>query len=778
MAVALAAGIAASDAFGWPPSIPYALLVLSFFSAVIARRIGSSLADVALLVSLIFAGMAWYAEASRSALSAQLGPTDPNMELPFTARIVDPPVRHERSWSFVADVRLPRDVTCDREVVRARITVPHTGSRAVSVQPRAGDLWLLRGSVEPFPRPRNPGEMNYGAVLSMSGIDAVIRARRAERVPASPGFDAHTMLGRVQSLAYAWIDRLHVGDRSAFLKGVILGYRADLAEDLKSAFLATGTVHILAVSGGNVALIALVALVMAGLARLRRRSAFAAAVAAVLFYAWVTGSSPSVVRASIMAIVVLTAGVTGRRADVFQSLAVAAVLLLMLDPRSLFDVGFQLSFISVLAIVIGSPLLEPWLNRLPEEIRDYEVVRATVQLLAVSAAAQVGTLPLTMSIFGQVSLVSVVANLAVVPLSGVALVLGVIELLVMPISFSAASVYAGVNDLVMDLLLGIVRVGAAAPMAAVESFRPDQWTMAALYAFLGVLACRTLPGLRRGLLVLACALSVVAIWRPVAAAGRTLAEVITIDVGQGDAHLIRTAGGANVLVDAGPSESVAERTILPLLERLGVHVLDDVVITHGHRDHAGGLGRLLDHLPVRTLTLSDSVAARPEIHRLAESKGVRVRTVRSGDLLSVDPAVRLYVLHPAPGPVGRSANNRSVVFRLLAGESSMLLTGDLEEDGEDAVLRRYGDFVRSDVLKVAHHGSNTGTTPRWLDRVRPDRAVISVGRGNSFGHPAPERLSLFHERRVIVTMTMEEGAAWLTTDGRRWRKRVWGRPEP
>lgn len=777
MAVALAAGIAASDALGWPPPIPYALLVLFFLSAFLARRIGPAASDAALLLSLSFAGMAWHAEVDRSAGWTRLGPTDPDVELPFTARIVEPPVKHERVWSVVADVRLPIEVADDREVVRARMTVPHTGDRAVSVQPRAGDLWLLRGSVEPFPRPRNPGEMDYGAMLSMAGIDAVIRAREGARVSTSETLDPHTMLGRVQAQAYAWIDRLHAGDRAAFLKGVILGYRAELPEDLKSAFLATGTVHILAVSGGNVALIALVALVLAGLARLRRRMAFAAAVVSVLFYAWVTGSSPSVVRASIMAIVVLTAGVTGRRADVFQSLAVAAVLLLALDPRALFDVGFQLSFISVLAIVIGSPMLEPWLNRLPEEFRDHEIIRAVVQLLAVSAAAQVGTLPLTMAIFGQVSLVSVLANLAVVPLSGVSLVLGVIELIVMPVSSWAASVYAGVNDLVMDLLLGIVRVGSAVPLAAVKSFRPDHWTMAALYAFLGALVSGTLPGLRRVLILLACALSVVAIWRPIIGEGRPLAEVISIDVGQGDAHLIRTGGGISVLVDAGPSEFVAERTILPLLERLGVDVLDDVVITHGHRDHAGGLSRLLDHLPVRTLSFSDSVAARPQIVHRARSKGVRVRIVRRGEQLSADPAVRMYVLHPGPVPISRSANDRSVVIRLLAGESSMLLTGDLEEDGEDAVLQRYGDFVRSDVLKVAHHGSNTGTTPRWLDRVRPERAVVSVGRGNSFGHPSPERLSLLHERRVIVTVTMEEGAAWLTTDGRRWHQRVWDRPD-
>ncbi|MCU0453319.1 MAG: DNA internalization-related competence protein ComEC/Rec2 [Bacteroidetes bacterium] len=776
MALALAAGIAASDALGWPPPLSYALLVLCFAAALAIRRQSIIVADAFLLIGLLFAGMSWHALVLESGSAARVPPTDPNTLLPFTARIVDPPTRHERTWTFVADVHMPDTVCGGRKIVRSRVSMPRPFNKEPIPEPRAGDVWLLTGSVEPFPRPRNPGEMDYGAMLSLAGIDAVVRARSATRVHAPPGFDHRTWLGVLQSVLYGWIDQLHAGERAAFLKGVILGYRAELGEDLKDAFLATGTVHILAVSGGNVALIALVALVVAGLLRLRRRAAFGMAVVGILFYLWVTGSSPSVVRASVMAIVVLTAGVAGRRADVFQSLAIAAIILFLRDPRSLFDVGFQLSFISVLAIVIGSPMLEPLLRRLPEEFHDHEFVRATVQLLAVSAAAQIGTLPLTMSVFGQVSLVSVVANLVVVPLSGVILVLGVVELLFMPVLPWIGSVYAGVNDVLMDLLLGSVRVGASLPLAAVEAVRPDGWTLAALYSFLAAVAAGSLPGVRRTFVMAGCLLAVVAVWRPVVTERRPLAEIITIDVGQGDAHLIRTFHGATALVDAGPSEFTSERTILPLLQRLGIRALDEVIITHGHRDHTGGLTRLLDHLPVRTLTLCDSTAVRPEVHHLAKARGVTVRIARRGDRLTLDPAVRCYVLHPGPDPVSRSANDRSVLVRLMAGSASILLTGDLEDDGEEEVLSRYGGFVRSDLLKVAHHGSNTGTSARWLDAVRPEHAIISVGRGNSFGHPDPHRISQLRDRRIDVAMTMEAGAVWFTTDGGRWSREAWSQP--
>ncbi len=775
MAVALALGIAASESLGWPPSVSYALLVITILASLAALRRRSSLADLSLLLALAFAGMTWHAIVRSDGVAHRLPPTDPDVALPFSARILDPPVRHTRTWAYIADVHVPGTRQAPRRVVRARVTMPSMAGKEMVPEPRPGDLWLLRGSVEPFPRPRNPGDMDYGAILSLSGVEAVIRASSATRVDVPAGIDHHTFLGRAQSTLYGTIDRLHAGERGAFLKGVILGYRAELAEDLKAAFLATGTVHILAVSGGNVALVALVAFVLAGLLRLPRRAVYALSVAAVLGYLWITGSSPSVVRASVMAIVVLTAGVSGRTSDVFQSLAVAAIVLLLLDPRTLDDVGFQLSFLSVLAIVIGSPLIERRLDRLPEEFRDHPFVRSVVQLIAVSAAAQVGTLPLTMSIFGQVSLVSVAANLVVVPLSGVSLVLGIIELMIAPASMWLASVYAGVNDVVMDLLLGLVRVTASLPVAVVEVGRPGVAAIAAAYAALGALTAGSIPGLRRFLLMATCCLAVVAVWRPVLEDHRSLAEVLTIDVGQGDAHLLQTFSGATVLIDAGPSEFAAERAILPLLRRRGVRTIDDLVITHAHRDHTGGLGWLLDHVPVRTLTVGDTGAIAPDLFRRAAIHGVSVRIVRRGQQISIDPAVRLYVLHPGPTFIGRGANDRSVVIKLLAGDRSMLLTGDLEELGEDEVSRHYGGFLRSDILKVAHHGSNTGTTERWLETIQPSAAVISVGRGNSFGHPDPERMASLRARHVAPTLTMEEGASWFTTDGRSWRRRIWRR---
>ncbi|MEK6649629.1 MAG: ComEC/Rec2 family competence protein, partial [Bacteroidota bacterium] len=569
LTLAVAIGILVSDALALTPSHACVLLSASLLAAWFFRNRFRLLADLILLLALSFLGMSWHAERSRAAADRRPGPSDPESPIPMTIRILDPPVRSARTWTCTAEATVPANAPVITKELRARVLLPMAALVDSARDPKAGELWRIEGSIDPFPRPRNPGEFDYGAYLSLGGVDAVIRAARASPAPEESQADRHAWLGTTQGRLYRAIDALHSGERAAFLKGVILGYRADLGDELKQAFLMTGTVHILAVSGGNVALVAGVAMVLFGVLRFRRRTVGLLAIGAVVGYMWVTGSSPSVVRATIMAIVVLAGTVVGRRTDVFQSLSVAALVLLLGDPRTLFDPGFQLSFVSVLAIVVGVPLFNRALERWPEEIRDQPHVRATAQLAAISLAAQVGTLPLTLGMFGQVSIVAVLANLAVVPLSGVALILGVIELLLVPLVPWVAGVYATVNDQVMNVLLGLVRAAAGVPWAAVETGRPDVLAVWAAYAFLGAVASGALPPVRRSLIMIGLLLANASVWSPLFDHSPHELEVLTLDVGQGDAHIIRTPSGKTVLIDTGPSEFAAERIILPAVKRLG-----------------------------------------------------------------------------------------------------------------------------------------------------------------------------------------------------------------
>ena len=298
------------------------------------------------------------------------------------------------------------------------------------------------------------------------------------------------------------------------------------------------------------------------------------------------------------------------------------------------------------------------------------------------------------------------------------------------------------------------------------------------------------------LLILALALSrrTVARRRLVLAAGASLAvglwvgvargeaaphlDVVFLDVGQGDATLIRTPGGETVLIDAGlrsPYVDEGARTVLPHLQRYGVRRLATLVLTHADADHIGGAASVLRAVPVGRLVVNGADGESDlwrEVLAKADSLGVPVQAVRAGDTLAVDPAVRLRVL--GPGHLAGSPNDASVVLRLDYGRTRWLLTGDAEVAGEGALVTRFRDDLAADVVKVGHHGSRTSSTPTLVSAAgRPEIAVVSVARRNRYGLPDEEPLARWAATGASVLLTSREGAVWLRSDGETVRRHRW-----
>jgi competence protein ComEC len=251
---------------------------------------------------------------------------------------------------------------------------------------------------------------------------------------------------------------------------------------------------------------------------------------------------------------------------------------------------------------------------------------------------------------------------------------------------------------------------------------------------------------------------------------RTL-TVSAIDVGQGDAILLQFPGGVSLLVDAGPRTPTFDtggRVVAPLLKRLGVDRLTYLVLTHAHADHVGGLDGVLRSIPVDTILSSSWVDL--------GARAVPSRRLTAGVSLSPTPDSRIYVVWPCAGDfraLHASANNRSLILKVVFGDFSMLLTGDGEIVVERPLLERYGGFMRSTVLKVAHHGSSSGSSMPFLRAVQPDLAVMSVGNLNRFGHPSADALRRFTEINCPVRRTDMEGCVMIRTDGRTWERIAW-----
>jgi len=470
---------------------------------------------------------------------------------------------------------------------------------------------------------------------------------------------------------------------------------------------------------------------------------------------------------------VLLARAAGREAFSWNALAAAAIVVAGLLPASLTTVSFGLSFSCVAAIFAFAT---PFARGLEER----GVPHLAAETLAVTLATQLGTWPLTAAAFLVIAPYAPLANAAVVPVVGVAMLAGLATLVASPLPFAAAAC-ANVATALVDWIVAAVRCTAQLPGAHAVATPPPAWAVAVYDASI---ACAALA-LRRGrsvaalgLVAAACALC---LWPPRMPSHDLV--VTAIDVGQADALLIRTPRGHAFLVDAGgrlergperagdsSAEEVGMRVVVPFLVRSGIHHLDAVLLSHPHGDHAGGIAPVLRMLGANGFADSGQSYPGHAYHdalEVAREEHIPMLEPRGGDVWHTGDGVTFRFYGPTlPYITGSRSdiNSNSLVFRLEYGRFRMLFMGDAGRETEERLLAA-GDDLRADVLKVGHHGSAYGTTPEFLRAVSPRDAIISVGRNNLFGHPAPATLATLSEARVTVYRTDRDGAVTVDSDG-------------
>jgi competence protein ComEC len=611
---------------------------------------------------------------------------------------------------------------------------------------------------------RNPGAFDYPAFLRREGILLVGSGRADSLVPLTA--DEPPWPVRVKRWAVAIISA-HLPETSvALLAGLILGEKTGLPPEAEEAFRRAGVYHILAVSGFNVALLAgSVFFVLSALGVSRRATAVTAGVALVGF-ALVVGGQASVLRATVMGLLLLAATLLDRESQLMNALALAALVLLAWRPGDLWDPGFQLSFAATAGIIYLAPPITSWLAA-----RGWPAWLATA--VAVSVGAQAAVTPVMLNHFNQLSLVGIAANLVVVPLAAVGTTLGMLALLVALASASAADMLFRALWLVLLALRAAVWAAAAVPVAMVHLPAPG-WT--AILAWCGSLALVPVLGARRwtraaAAVCLAAALAL-SVW-PWVRPGDGKLRVTFLDVGQGDSILVELPEGPRLLVDGGPAGArrldVGERVLAPFLWNRPAARLDAVAVSHSDPDHSGGLRAVLTRFRVGELWENGRWGPGSEATlRAAERSGACRRTLVAGQRMWLGSAL-VTVLNPdgtlsldEPPPKGE--NEESLVLRLDWRGFSLLLTGDLGRPGEERVLASHAP-VRALALKVGHHGSRFSSTDEFLAATRAAVAVISVGARNPFRHPTPEALARLEAAGARIYRTDRDGAVVLETDG-------------
>ncbi|ORL81374.1 ComEC/Rec2 family competence protein [Prescottella equi] len=551
-------------------------------------------------------------------------------------------------------------------------------------------------------------------------------------------------------------------DQAGLLPGLVVGDTSALAQETKDEFTAAGLTHLTAVSGANVSIVlGAVLLVVRGVGLGPRTGALLAGIALVAFVV-IARPSPSVLRAAAMGCVALLALVTGRRKQAIPALAASVVVLLALSPSLAVDFGFALSVFATAGLVVVSPALVA-------RLRARGWPRWLAEMCAVALAAFVVTAPLVAAMSGTVSIVSIVANVLVAPAVAPITVVGAATAVLAVVWLPAAALLVRVAGPPLWWLLEVADRAAAVPGGnlAVRNGLGGAVIVAVGIA-VAVLAARH-PWSRR--MLLAVAVGVAAVWVPTRfhqpgwpASGWAL---VACDVGQGDGLVLSAGGRRAVVVDAGPEPGPMDRC----LRRLGIDEIPLLVVTHLHADHYGGLDAVLHGRSVGAVAIGP--ASLPEggfrfVSAAASRADVPLVRLAAGRQLTVG-AVRITVLGPllpeprTPAAAEDGANDASLVLMAETVAGRLLLTGDVEEDGQRALLRSKIP-LRADVLKVPHHGSRT-TSPEFLDAVRPRVALVSVGADNTFGHPNPGILQRLAALGAVTVRTDRDGDVAVARSG-------------
>jgi competence protein ComEC len=665
----------------------------------------------------------------------------------------------------------------------ARLVVGGDVGRAVPAAWRAGRHVRVAASLRRPVTFANPGVTDDQRAQAMRGIVLTGSVKSAALVEVVA---AGRILPESAAATRAWTRRVlarHVAPldprSAAIATAILIGDRTGLSDADERRLQDAGTYHVIAISGGNIAILTVLLIAAGRLLRLPYRPAAAASVCVLLFYAEVAGGSASVERAVTAATVFLFALLLDHRGAPLNVVAVAAALAVGVRPVTPADGGFLLSFGATAGILLGVPRLAGVLTGdggLSAVVGARAAVRLALGILTATICAEIALAPVAATLFSRVTVAGLALNFAAIPLM-TAVQCGSLALLAADSvsSLAAGWLAQGVHWSAWALVES-ARLVDVAPWMARDVVPPSPWLSVAYYA--SCLTALFVPRLRPVALAafLVCAGMIAGgvggsplVPRP----AEGVLRVVVLDVGQGDATVAVLPNGLAILVDAGglagTSFDVGGRVILPALRALGVRGLHALALTHGDPDHAGGAATVLER--VRTANVWEGTPVPPDPLRralleIAARQQVVWRTVRPGDVERAG-GVEIRVLHP-PAPDWerqRVRNDDSVVLDLRHGAVSILLPGDIGAEGESAVARRL-DAAPVRILKAAHHGSATSSGEAFLDAAHPRAVIFSAGRNNRFGHPAPPVVARFARRGMHMFNTADDGAVFVETDGR------------
>ena len=618
---------------------------------------------------------------------------------------------------------------------------------------------------------RNPGEFDYNNYLRLYGTTGVLNVYSVSdiQIISNKVNLFSDLIFKFRRSVAGKISAYHDYQAAALMNGLLLADRSEIDDQTKTEFVNAGVVHVLAVSGLNVEYVVLLCIILLGRVNIIPKSFLT--ILAIIFFLLITGMSASVFRAVLMSIVVIIAFITGRSTNIINSMSISALILLTFYPFYLYDPGFQLTYAAVFSMALFYPRFQKQLTNIKSK-----TVKALSQLAALTLSAQIGTIPFTLYFFGKLSLTSLAANLIVIPFIGFIVGVGLSSLVFAYIIPIAALYYGTINSLLVKLLYLIVHISGGEGYSFIRIRDFTILESVVFYIFLIsflYLNKKFVSKLAKTILIifLTADFYIITIADKKVLISRNELNVIMIDVGQGDSFLIKFPDGETALIDAGNASmkfDYGEKVILPLLNYLNIKSIDYGFVSHIDTDHYGGFISLIQSGLIKSINKPDMDSnLTRDIKFEAFVKANNISICHSKRSIIKVGNARIFILNSnfEKSNKNRSNNDKSMLIKIVYGNTSFLFTGDLSKKAEGYYGPFYKDLLKSTVLKVSHHGSKNGSSLSILKIINPKISLISAGLKNKYKHPSSEVLAKLHSLNSEIMRTDREGAVLLRSTG-------------
>ena len=595
-----------------------------------------------------------------------------------------------------------------------------------------GDLIYLEGKLEIPKIATNYKGFDYRQYLKTKKIQGIVIADNVKILKVKY---KNNLIYQIQKKIKETIKEELPDETGNLLLAILVGDKKDLSEQIQINFKNSNLSHMLAVSGAHVSYIIIGLTYITQNSIMGKRKARVFCIFFLIIFMAITNFTPSVTRACIMAILTLVSEILYKKADIYTNISISALIILLYNPYSLLDLGFKLSFGGTIGIVI-------FMRFIKKKQEEPKLLNYIKQMALVSICANIIIIPIIMNNFNTVSLTFLVSNILASPILAIIVIVGFSIIIISIISHSLSNLLVFWLNPILNLLIKISSFCSKLPFAKILVVTPYIFNIIFYYTIILYLVNynELKQFIKKETVIL---LSIILILSNFIfyILPQDL-KIYFIDVGQGDSTLIVTPSKKTILIDGGGSESfdVGEKVLLPYLLDRRIRKIDYIMISHFDTDHCKGIFTVIENLKVKNIIISKQAEKSENYKKFKEivaNKKINIILVKAGDKIKIDKYIYFKILFPTEKLIMQNPlNNNSIVSQLNYKSFKMLFTGDIEEIAEKEILNLQKDKLKSTILKVAHHGSNTSSTQEFINSVKPELALIGVGKNNTFGHPS------------------------------------------